>query len=77
MLYHTWSYDEMNQQLEERRVEQEQVQLCAKMAGGRRSLARTLAERAGSQLVRLGTWLENIGHAGGLFGDVDSGTGQL
>lgn len=76
MLYHTWSYDEMKQQLEERRIEQEQVQLCSKVAGGRRSTVRFIAERAGSQMVRLGTWVEGIGHAGALGGDANSSAGQ-
>ena len=77
MLYHTWSYEEMKQQLEERRVAHEHELLCASVAEGHRSTFHFVAEHLGTQMVRIGVWLENMGRAGALVSDTSSsGTGQ-
>jgi hypothetical protein len=66
MLYHTWSYEEMKHQLEERRMAHEHERRCAILDRERQSWFRFVIEYVGSQMVRIGTWLENIGHAGAL-----------
>lgn len=66
MLYYTSSYEEMKQQLEEQRSAREHERLCAGMTPGRQNIFHILAEQLGSHMVRIGTWLENVGRAGAL-----------
>lgn len=72
MLYHTWSHEDLQRQLEERRRECEHERSCAQLAGERRSVMQRLAERLGSRLVRVGTRLEQVGQPGALVNDMRS-----
>ena len=74
MLYYTSSYEEMKQQLAERRAAHDHARLCAIVAGRRQSVFHVVAELGGRQMVRIGTWLEHFGQTGALIGDAGNST---
>jgi hypothetical protein len=58
MFYNPHSYEQMKEQLQERRIEHEQRRRADAMDQGRQGVLRPLTSRLGGLLIRLGTWLE-------------------
>jgi hypothetical protein len=63
MFYNPHSYEHLKQQLEERRVENEQLRRADAIDQRHQSVRRTLVSRVGGLLLRLGTWLEQPARA--------------
>ena len=58
MFYNPNSYEQMKEQLEERRIAHERLRRADTIDQGRQGAQRTVVGRLGGVLIRLGTWLE-------------------
>ena len=61
MFYNPHSYEQMKEQLEERRIEHERVRRADAFDQPGHAALRNLVGRVGGLLIRLGTWLEQPG----------------
>jgi hypothetical protein len=62
MFYNPHSYEQMKEQLEERRIEHERLRRADAFDQRGHGALRNLVGRVGGLLIRLGTWLEQPSH---------------